>query len=254
MATYQLRPMSVGEILDGAFTLLRRNLGVLLSIAVICQGIPTALGLYVEFAGGMQTHFGLWAVAQILSVIGYLLVTGATVRVVSEAYLGRSTTLGDALRFASGKMGGILLSGIAVGLIAMLGFVLLVIPGIIALCGYAVVVQVVVLENLRSSLDALGRSWSLTKGFKGKALVLWFVLCVFLLLIVMGFGVVVAIAAALAPVLMVPAVVGLSLVTLLVYPLTSCVFTLLYYDLRVRKEAFDLELLSQQIALAPSGA
>lgn len=254
MATYQLRPMSVGEILDGAFTLLRGHFGVMLSISIACQGVPTALGLYVEFSGGVQGNFGLWGLAQILSILGYLLVNGATVRVVSEAYLGRRTTVGEALRFATGKMGGIFVTGIAVGIIAFLGFLLLIVPGVIVMCGYALVVQVVVLEDLNASTDALGRSWSLTKGFKGKVLTLWFVLFVFLMVIFVGFALVAGLAAALAPVFAVPAVVALALVWLLVYPLMSCVFTLLYYDLRVRKEAFDLELLSQQIGLAPSGA
>ena len=39
-------------------------------------------------------------------------------------------------------------------------------------------------------------------------------------------------------------------VSLLIYPVISCVFTLFYYDLRVRKEGFDLEMLSRQLELA----
>jgi hypothetical protein len=254
MATYQLRPMSVGEILDGALMLLRRNLGLMLSIAIICQGIPTALGVYVEFAGGVEQELGLWALGQILGVFGYLLVTGATVRVVSQAYLGHVTSLGDALGFAAGKMGGIFISGFAVGIMAAFGFLFFIVPGVIVLCGYSVVVQAVVLEDLGSSMDALGRSWALTRGFKGKALALWFVLFVFLFLLMFGFAIVAGLAAAAAPILMVFAVAGLSVVTLLMYPMMSCVFTLLYYDLRVRKEAFDLELLSRQIGVLPGRA
>jgi hypothetical protein len=45
--------------------------------------------------------------------------------------------------------------------------------------------------------------------------------------------------------------VPLALVTLLIYPLIACVFTLFYYDLRVRKEGFDLEVLSGQLGIAP---
>jgi len=43
-------------------------------------------------------------------------------------------------------------------------------------------------------------------------------------------------------------------VFLFFYPFTSCVFTLFYYDLRVRKEAFDLELLSQHLGIAAARA
>jgi hypothetical protein len=38
-------------------------------------------------------------------------------------------------------------------------------------------------------------------------------------------------------------------VSLFVYPVISCVFTLFYYDLRVRKEGFDLEVLAKQLGL-----
>ena len=44
--------------------------------------------------------------------------------------------------------------------------------------------------------------------------------------------------------------VVVAVVSLLIYPLLSCVFTLFYYDLRVREEAFDLEMLSQQLGAA----
>ena len=36
---------------------------------------------------------------------------------------------------------------------------------------------------------------------------------------------------------------------ILVYPLFSCILTLMYYDLRVRREAFDLQILGQQLGI-----
>ncbi|MGH7699827.1 MAG: hypothetical protein ACREMJ_04810 [Gemmatimonadales bacterium] len=268
MATYQLRPMSFGEILDGAFVLLRRHFGVLFSVAIICQGIPTALTLFVIFAGGTAEAPGLAILGNLLSWIGYLFVTGATVRIVSEAYLGRTPTVGDALGFAAGKAWRIFLaslaSSIVIGLSAVPGVVagialhpvlfILAVACIVVFAGYSIVIQAAALEPLASSTDALGRSWTLTKGFKGKAFGLWGVLVVILMLLFVGFGVVAGIAAALAPLFMIPAVAALAVLWLLIYPLISAVFTLLYYDLRVRKEAFDLELLSQQIGLAPTSA
>jgi hypothetical protein len=41
-----------------------------------------------------------------------------------------------------------------------------------------------------------------------------------------------------------------QLVTTLVYPLLYCALTVAYYDLRVRKEGFDLELLEQTLSHA----
>jgi hypothetical protein len=48
-------------------------------------------------------------------------------------------------------------------------------------------------------------------------------------------------------------VVGLAiggLVQIFIYPLFYCVLTVTYYDLRVRKEGFDLELLASQLQTA----
>ncbi len=38
-----------------------------------------------------------------------------------------------------------------------------------------------------------------------------------------------------------------AILPVILTPVLPCVFTLMYYDLRVRREAFDLELLSQQL-------
>jgi hypothetical protein len=69
-------------------------------------------------------------------------------------------------------------------------------------------------------------------------------------LFLLGFGIVAAIATALYRPLLIPAVIGMGLAFLFLYPFTSCVFTLFYYDLRVRKEAFDLEVLSKSLGIA----
>jgi hypothetical protein len=286
MATYQLRPMSVGEILDGAFVLMRRHFGALFTVAILCLGVPTALDTYLQYAFGQMGPLArpdLAGLSAVLKVIGYLLVTGAAVRIVSDAYLGRVATAGQALRFAVGKMWGIFLSGVASTIVicvagapagaafvfaviqamsggssaffgsALLGLVLLALPIMVA-TGYAVVVQAVVLEQLPSAISALGRSWALTRGHRGKAVVLWLVVLALLILFFVAVVVVGSITSVMSPLLGIAAVAAMSVLLMLVYPLMSCVFTLLYYDLRVRKEAFDLELLSQQIGLAPTGA
>jgi len=251
MATLELRPLSTGEILDGALALLRRHFTLLFGIAVACEGLPTALNVYLERAGGGIAHPGLALLGWVLNAVGTLLVTGATVRVVSEAYLGRLPGLGDALSFAGGKLGVIFGATFASSLVTVLATLALVIPGIIVLCGYAVAAQVAALEPLRSSTDALRRSWTLTQGFKGKALALWIVSFALILAVIAGLSFLGGIVAGLVGGLDVAVSVLLALVSLLIYPLIACVFTLFYYDLRVRKEGFDLEVLSGQLGIAP---
>ncbi len=255
MATYQLRAMSFGEILDGAFTIFGRQFPVLMGILLVSEGLPFALMMYSVLAiGGVAfepMYLGLFSLSLLLFMIGGLWAAGAIVHVVSEGYLGRSPTVGEALGFALGKMWGLLVSGLVKYLLIIFASIFLIVPGIIVACGYAVVAQVVVLEG-GSAIDALGRSWSLTKGFKGKALGLGFVIYVLASLPGAAMGVLAIFVPSLAmPLDLVGRVVGFML-----YPLIACAFTLFYYDLRVRKEAFDLVHLSEQLGFGsePAGA
>jgi len=247
VATLELRPLSTGEILDGALTLLRRHFGLLFAIAVVCEGVPTVIEVYLELVGGGRVDPMGGLIVRILNAVGNVLVTGATVRAVSEAYLGGVPRLGEALGYAVGRVGLIFGALLLSGIVAFFAALALVIPGIIVFCGYSVAGQVAALEPLNSSTDALRRSWALTKGFKGKALVLWIVSVALAVAVVIGAGALGAAAGAMAGALDATVTVLVAVVTLLMYPVITCVFTLFYYDLRVRKEGFDLEVLSRQL-------
>lgn len=278
MTSYQLRPMSVGEILDGALSIYRDYFGTLVSIVIVCQGVPAVMNVYATLGGGIETHPVLASAATLLSAIGGLIAAGATIWVISEAYLGADPTVGDALGFALGKIWRILIAGLAkylvIGLAFMVplvfaavgitlvgqaplagivyGVVLFVVAiwlGLMLSAGYAVVTQAVVLEPLPGATDALGRSWQLTKGSRWRAILLGLVVFVLIFLpLFVALGL-----TFLFPVGEETFEVGAQIISLMVYPLSGCTFTLFYYDLRVRKEAFDLEYLSQQLGV-PSPA
>jgi hypothetical protein len=59
VGSYQLRPLTTGEILDGSLTLLRRHFGLLVGIAVVGEGVPTAMDAYLDLAGGRGQHQGV---------------------------------------------------------------------------------------------------------------------------------------------------------------------------------------------------
>jgi len=248
MADYQLRPLSIGEILDGALVLLRRHFTLVLGIAVVCEGIPTAMDVYIDLTGGGSQNPGLSLLDRLLTLVGSVLVTGATVRVVSEAYLGRTPLFGDAMRFAGSRFGTILGANIMSGFLTVLATLALVIPGIVVACGYSVAAEAAALES-GSAGEALRRSWDLTKGFRWKALALGVVSIGLILVVYLGAGVLGGILGAIMGVLDTVLAVFAACVSLLIYPVISCVFTLFYYDLRVRKEGFDLEMLSRQLGL-----
>ena len=248
MADYQLRPLSIGEILDGALVLLRRHFTLVLGIAVVCEGIPTAMDVYIDLTGGGSQNPGLSLLDRLLTLVGSVLVTGATVRVVSEAYLGRTPLFGDAMRFAGSRFGTILGANIMSGFLTVLATLALVIPGIVVACGYSVAAEAAALES-GSAGEALRRSWDLTKGFRWKALALGVVSIGLILVVYLGAGVLGGILGEVMGGLDTVLAVFAACVSLLIYPVISCVFTLFYYDLRVRKEGFDLEMLSRQLGL-----
>jgi uncharacterized membrane protein len=240
--------MTLGELLDGAFVMFRRHFTTLVGIAVVCYLPFQAMRLYATVSGGWTGHLLLLCVALLLSAVGGLIGAAATLKVISDGYLNRDCSVGDALRFSLSKIGGLMVAGFARFILIALGFVLLIIPGIIIACGYSVVNQIVVLEDPASPLDSLGRSWKLTKDFKGRAFALAFILGIVAAMPSIAAGFMIALlhlSSGSANILL--AVLG-AVTGLILAPLIPCGMTLFYYDLRIRKEAFDLQTLEQQIS------
>jgi hypothetical protein len=256
MTSPALRPLSVGEILDTSFQVYRRHFSALATIVLICNGPPILLQIYSRAGGSASWVLTLLYIGLVV-VLG-LIATGASVFVVSESYLGRAITAREALARSGPFVAPLIMASLLVGLLAMLGFLLLVIPGLIIVCGLALTVPALVVEAA-SPMDAMGRSWTLTRGFRLRMLGL-FILIFLLILIpyiaVMGaFGIASALFAAGgakgvgAAIILIGTVVA-AVVQLLLSPLYQAALVIAYYDLRVRKEGFDLEVLAS--ALQPA--
>jgi uncharacterized membrane protein len=152
----------------------------------------------------------------------------------------------------------ILIASLLMGLVILLGFLLMVIPGVILAVGLAVAIPAVVLEAGRSASGALSRSWELTRGSRWRIFGLGLTLFVLLYIPVVAISGLVAVlvprgAAAGFGASSTATIVALAIggvVQLFIYPLFYCVLTVTYYDLRVRKEGFDLELLASSLQTA----
>jgi hypothetical protein len=261
MSSAALRPLSTGEILDVAFGLYRRHFATLAVIVMMCSGVPLLLNLFIEGSGGYSAH-GVLAIAYLVLVVVLNSVgTAATVFVVSESYLGRAIGPHDALDRAKPFVGRLVTYSILLTLVVGLGFLLLVVPGVILLCGLILTTPVIVLESAPSATAAMGRSWALTKGARGRIFALCLVVAVLVYVPIMALTVIAALvlpgmsASAQAGVtglgvvgLAVLALIGL--VQMFVMPFFYCATTVAYYDLRVRKEAFDLEVLATTLQAA----
>lgn len=246
-----LRALSVGEILDASFTMYRKHFGALATIVLVCSLVPVVLGMYLMALGGLFTNIPLWLFYLLLSVVLGAIATGATVFVVSESYLGRTITASDAFRRAAPRFGAIAVCSLTLGIVVMLGFLLLVVPGFILGCGLVLAIPAVVLEPQLVPSDALSRSWALTRGNRGRMFALLataFILIYVPAIAVEGLITLFGPSGGLRSGTSVGiAQVASSLVQMFLSPLLYCVLTVAYYDLRVRKEGFDLELLASSL-------
>ena len=268
MKNLDLRPLSVGEILDRTFTLYRGNFLLFLGICAIPQILLLIVNLAQVFfkvpvkqgktAAIAQMSAGMGIAAVILGLlvivvwlIVHLFAQGATVIAVSELYLGRTITISDSFRRMRGEAGNlfgvIMLNGLATGA----AFILLIIPGIYVMCRLAVCIPAALIENLgpRTSLE---RSFELTKDNAGRAFL------IILLYFALSFAAGALFAAPFQFMMFLSAAkshpetlrmwmaltqIGSTIATTLVTPVLTIASAILYYDLRVRKEAFDLQMM-----------
>ncbi len=245
-----LRPLSLGEVLDTSFGIYRRLFTSLLFISVFTQTVPLALSVYVQAAGGVAQHLTLWALSIGLTLVLSAIGTAASTFVVAETYLGASITPQEAFLRSTPFMGRLIGTSVQMSLVVGLGFVLFIVPGVIAVCGLLLTPSALVLEDLRGGTPAMRRSWELTRGYRGK--VFGALIVAFLLLLIPGaalsaFAVGATLNSVSEATLVVAVLIVQSLLQILVYPLFYALSTVLYYDLRVRKEGFDLERLAMSL-------
>ncbi len=191
----------------------------------------------------------LAAVGGLLSIIAYNLCTGAMIKSISESYLGNEVTVGQVYRFVWPKVWTIVWAGIIVGVVVGFGFLLLVVPGVIFALWYALTTSAIVIEDF-TAVQGMKRSKALVSGNLGK--VFGVGLVVFLISIIIsglfeGGGALLASAIA-GQNFVGSVVIGniCSIVgSILALPITAGAMILLYYDLRIRKEGFDLEMLAK---------
>lgn len=250
MTAPALRPLATGEVLDVSFGLYRALFLPLVTVTAVARLLPTVLSVYIVAQGGMLANIGLFLVQFAISIVLSALGVAATNFIVSGAYLGHAITADTALRRAVKLIGPLVLLSLMTTLVISVGFLLLIVPGVILLGGLLLATPVLVLEQPISALNAMNRSWELSRGFRGKALVTLLVASLLLVIPTMLVGVLAALASLAGISSQWATAVMAGVLGIFVYPFLYVTFTVLYYDLRVRKEGFDLELLA---AAAPAG-
>jgi hypothetical protein len=287
MSSTLLRPLHFSEILDGAFTLYRRYFATFFVTALVCflpmplvsllipqmeagSGAATAGALVLvpvmlfalmigwgaltwqtaqginqrplSFGEGMRRGIGSFFRLTVAAFVGYLLVgTGVMV-------LALVIGLVAALLFDGG--GGLATAMVAVGFVAGMLFFLGAFAALFA------IPPAVVVEG-RGPLAALKRSWQLTRGawlrVVGLVVVSWLIVMLPTIgLYAVGAGTgMFSLSPDAAPATAWPLIeASMSfLISALTYPFFVAATTLLYFDRRVRAEAYDLQVATESLAL-----
>jgi hypothetical protein len=161
-----LRPLAVGEVLDGAFASIRMNpkamLGLSFVVVLIGQVAILGINLGVRDASTGTRLLGALATG-VVALLQSSIVTGAIIIVIGEAVLGTRISPAEALRRLEGRIWKLVGLGLLVGLLVVLAAILLVIPGIYLAVALLFATPAFVLEKT-TVREALGRSRELVRG------------------------------------------------------------------------------------------
>lgn len=244
-----LRPLSTGELFDQIFTLYRRHFLLFLFIALVPEVVQTLITdtAFLVTNTGTDPSAEAVLIGLLGRIVGFCVTAvsqGATVYAVSQLYLDQPVSGASAYSYVRPLWLRLIVVQIGFSIYVGFGTLLLIIPGIYFGIVYALATNVTAIEHL-TFREAMDRSKFLMKGNAAR------VVLIFLLSLIVS--IVLAFCLGLGTEYGAPAlgrflphakiildqltdILGVSLAT----PIALIGFTLVYYDARVRKEAFDL--------------
>lgn len=215
------RSIDVGEAIRRTFRIYVDQAPVLMPTAAVVFAISGVLRVVLAAASPALSLLG-----SLIALVAATLYTGMVTELVSDVRDGRrDATAGQLVSAVMPVLGQLILVAIVVGVGVVIGFVLIVIPGLILLTIWSVAAPVVVLER-PGGLRALGRSRELVAGNGWNVFAVILVL-VILLVIVAGALEVGAVAISTAVGVVVTVVIGILLT-----PISSLAAAVLYFELR----------------------
>jgi hypothetical protein len=192
--------------------------------------------------------FAAFIVITVVGLLSTAFVVAVCTRIVADAYIRRESAAGDAVRAVGPRVFAIIGLSLLVSICNALGLVFCGVGILVPLTLFAVAIPALILEGISVSA-AISRSVALTKAKAGH--VLGVVLVARLLVTVLSVGLSAAVIWALRGGSSVTSsVIGQSIASaiagILTTPFTATATVALYFDLRIRNEAFDVQLLMQR--------
>ncbi|MEX2279682.1 MAG: hypothetical protein WEA76_06295, partial [Acidimicrobiia bacterium] len=277
MRPMELRPRTVGEILDLAFKLYTSHIRKLLIIAAVVFIPIGMIQLFVAAGSGIDTidlfdpealasgelpagfisFLGGTLALSLISLIGTLFVQGAAIKLFAGAFQGIEQSWQDSVRFGIDKSLLILGTAIMAALGSGIGLIFFLAPGIWLWTSWYVAIPALLVEGT-GPMAALGRSFQLVKQrfwpVLGVGALAWLISQVVVQFLVLVIDVVAVVPAAMAAAetgtldggVYSASVLASSVASIVTVPFLAAVAVAVYFDLRVRFEGFDLETLARQ--------
>lgn len=266
MAQRILRPLDYGGLFDELFDLYKKNFLLFMGIAgLIYLPLNFLITLLMTPVQGMSQPgqlpdfrwLGMLALVVLFSIPLTYAASAATIWAVSSTYLGNKATILGSYKGIMPRLFPFMVTGVLVGILCAVGFVLCCFPGIILAILLAFVPAVMVIEDVRY-VDAINRSWALAKSDWARVLV------VLIITVLLG-GILQMILTtpfqmlamfhsgepgSIGPLTILHAIMQ-GLAETLVLPVSTIALVLLYYDIRIRKEGFDIQMLARGMGQAP---
>jgi hypothetical protein len=211
----------VGDVISEAFSIYGQNWLALIGSAIVVFAIVGVAAGLLENGSGLV----LALLATVVRLAGHALYTGFVVRLVQDVRDGRrDETVGDLFSAAAPAILPLIAFGILFGIGVGIGFVLLIVPGLILITFWSVGAPAIVVEDA-GPIEAFGRSWRLVRGDAWPV----FGTLVVLLLIVIAVGIVLGLIA--APIGLGATIVASIISAAITAPIYSLAVSVMFFDL-----------------------
>lgn len=244
MATtdFQGGSFDLGRVVQRTFAAISQNWLVFLVSSVVLIGIPSVIsgfgqGQNIFMASTPMTIVAI-VVGGVLTLVGAYLLQGIVVFTTINGLNGKPVDLGGALSAGLRFFFPLLGLGIVMGIGLGLGYLLLIVPGVILSVMWIVAAPAVVAEK-RGIMESFQRSRDLTRGSRWlifAIVVVYFIIAMILGIVVAGVGMAGAGLAAGATKAPIAVLVLSPIVNVISYILSSAGIASIYYELRTVKE------------------
>jgi hypothetical protein len=169
-----------GRVIGEAFETYRDHAGALLGGALLVIGIAGVIEGLLSTSGSIILGF----LGALVGLAAAFLYTGYVVKLVQDVRDGRRDfSVGELFSHAAPYLGTLALAGILAGIAIAIGFVLIIVPGLILLTIWAVISPAIVVED-KGVFESFGRSRELVRGHGWQ--VFGAILLAFLIIVIVG--------------------------------------------------------------------